>query len=187
MAHPDGIITNLITNHMKVPAKSILQRVIQSNKKVWEKARVSTIIIASFFTGSLVGGLASKGALERYSKGLFTPLFTSSSLVVAALTLYHFILCEKFCHNHQLESEMIEQVRATLMASGVSARSIKNLNELQGMMMAIESKEMESGNNEEDAKEEEQEETYETERIKQFFPSQSKPTKEFRPARKPDP
>lgn len=148
MAHPDGIITNLITNHMKVPAKSILQRVMKSNTKVLEKAVVSTIIIIAFFAGSLVGGLASKGALERYSKGLFTPLFTASALVVAALTLYHFILCEKFCHNHLLESDMIEQMRASLMASGVSARSIKNLNELQGIIMAIEPEEVESGNNE---------------------------------------
>ena len=164
MSHPDGIITNLVTNHMKAPPKSFLQRVIQSNTKAWEKARVSTIIVTSFFLGSLAGGKASKLALDQYSKGRFAPLFTCSSVVIAALTFLHFTLCERFCHNYQLESEVVESMRATLRQKGVSARSIRNVEALEKIVEG-DSKEIDP------TEEEETEHSYETGRVKQFFPS----------------
>ena len=127
MVHPDGIITHLLTNHVKVPPKMALTRVMKGKQgDVWEKACVSIMVITSFFMGSLGGTLVSEGILTRYSKGQFTPIFVCFSSVMAGLTLMHFTLCEKFCYNYELENRVVEKIRDTYAHAKLAANANGN-------------------------------------------------------------
>mmetsp|Transcript_5651 Transcript_5651/g.10207 ORF Transcript_5651/g.10207 Transcript_5651/m.10207 type:complete len:487 (+) Transcript_5651:271-1731(+) len=119
--HPDGIITHMITAHMKIFPNAALKRVFQGKGGSWEKACLSFLVITFFFLGGLSGALVSEQVLVRYSKGRFTPLFTSFAIIMAALTLMHFTLCEQFCYKYQLENKIIEKAQAIISANGMNA------------------------------------------------------------------
>eukprot|EP00956_Cyclotella_meneghiniana_P024212 scaffold48316_cov72-Cyclotella_meneghiniana.AAC.2 len=128
MVHPDGIITHLLTNHVKVPPNTALAQVMKGKQggDVWEKACVSIMVITSFFIGSLGGTLVSEGILVRYSKGQFTPIFICFSLSMAGLALMHFTLCEKFCYNYELENRVVEKIRDTYAHAKLAANANGN-------------------------------------------------------------
>lgn len=124
MVHPDGIVTHLLTTHVKVPPKMALTRVMKGKQgDVWEKACVSIMVIISFFVGSLGGTLVFECILTRYSKGQFTPIFICFSSVMAGLTLMHFTLCEKFCYDYELENRVVEKIRDTFAHTKLAANA----------------------------------------------------------------
>eukprot|EP00579_Thalassiosira_antarctica_P004751 CAMPEP_0201881464 /NCGR_PEP_ID=MMETSP0902-20130614/11770_1 /ASSEMBLY_ACC=CAM_ASM_000551 /TAXON_ID=420261 /ORGANISM="Thalassiosira antarctica, Strain CCMP982" /LENGTH=313 /DNA_ID=CAMNT_0048409683 /DNA_START=37 /DNA_END=978 /DNA_ORIENTATION=+ len=123
--HGDGIATNMVTGHMKVMPTAILKRILQGESTTLEKGRSSAAITTFFFLGCLSGALAYDPILMSFSprKGYYTPIFTVFSCVIAMLCFLHYSLCEQLFLSRELEQELVERMRTSLMQVNKSACS----------------------------------------------------------------
>lgn len=107
--HPDGIVTNMVTGHMKVLPKAIVEHLLRGQLSLaLEKGLASASITFLFFVGCLSGSLASEPILKSYHpNGHFSPIFMVVSFVLGSLCLLHYTVCERFCC---VEKERQEQL-----------------------------------------------------------------------------
>lgn len=143
--HPDGIVTNLVTGHMKVLPKALIKWLFKGDSSGMERGLTSAVIITVYFVGCLLGALVADTVSVSYSEGHFTPIFSVISVVFGVLCYLHNTLCEKFCSNYELESQLIKMARATMIQNRCAARNT-DINDLKRMMTAAVNMDEDIGN-----------------------------------------
>ena len=106
-AHPDGVVSTLLTGHMRIPPNALLQICLGRAKDasartiLRDKAVLSLAIVVAFFCGILAGDAVEDRVRERYARREFTPVFTLVGGFLAALCVAHSRLCERFLLHHR--------------------------------------------------------------------------------------
>jgi len=115
-AHPDGICTSMLTDHVTKPVTNILKMMSKDcpdRKILREQASISFIIVVSFFLGVLPGKIATDLVYKGYSLGLFTPVFTCFGAVMAILCTMHHIFYMQYIIMHIPKEKNPENVNDT--------------------------------------------------------------------------
>jgi len=102
-AHPDGIITTMVTGHMRIPPNAILKILLTEGpdrELLKEKAWTSVVIVTSFFGGAITGAYTRDRILMTYGQRRFSPVFTCFGSVMAALCFLHHNCCKRFWNLH---------------------------------------------------------------------------------------
>jgi hypothetical protein len=87
-AHPDGIITTMMTGHMRIPPNAILKILLiedPNRELLKQKAWTSAAHITSFFVGSIAGAYSKDLILMTYEQRRFCPVFTYFGCCMATL------------------------------------------------------------------------------------------------------
>lgn len=102
-AHPDGICTSMLTDHVTKPVTNVLNMMSKDcpdRKTLREQACISFIIVISFFLGVIPGKIVTDAVYKGYSIGQFTPVFTCFGTVMAILCTIHHIFYMKYIIMH---------------------------------------------------------------------------------------
>jgi len=117
-AHPDGICTSMLTDHVTKPPTNVLQMLSKDcpdRKILGEQACISVIIVISFFLGVIPGKIAVDAVYKGYSNGQFTPVFTCFGTVMAILCLTHHTFYMKYIIIHMKKEKNPEKVSETFL------------------------------------------------------------------------
>lgn len=151
-SHQDGVMSILMTGHMRVAPNALLQMYLPGRKNgvrakeaaarivLRERAVLSMSMITAYFCGVLAGDIVEDLVRERYWRHEFSPVFTPVGLFLAATCMTHSQLCKRFSEHHRRKEAKAEKIeRASVLVTNAEMRRIRlmwgapsDLDEIEG-------------------------------------------------------